>query len=653
MRTKVTLILVLLNVALFFFIFKFERAWRTEDALREARRRVLGAETADIRSLTVTSSVPGGPNYTLVRNRDVWMLTKPLDWPANQHAVRPIIQALQFLENETSFSVADLAKNGQSLADYGLEKPRVTVAFTSGEGAAAAAGPGPAAPTTVLRIGDATNVGNRLYVLSPDGTRIHVVNRSLVDALSVPLDQLRADTLFTVAVFEARALSVQTSGARVRIARREAGRWMYDTIVNARASKTKLDLTISQLNSLRAASFPATPPAVLPSTAPSLRVTLDGNNRSETLLLGDAVKPAADGATEYYGQLMNSNALRAPVFTVAVPNDLLETMRNAQADLRERRVLEASALAGVPDFDAAAVTAVTLSAPNQPAVTLQRLDANAPSSPWQLVRAGAAAGGPQTTTADSGAVKRLLDRLALLSATTFASDAPSSAQLENWGFNRPEREITITLPPSPGAPNQILLQLGTDSAGAVFARVGTPSEPGASVFGVAVDLAQDFPVDPKEWRDRTIRELPATARISALKLVDLSTQKPVVEATFDSAGKVSGANHDADALSKLAAAVRAMRAKRFVSDHFADRMMLAGDERTWRYQLDATIALPSGAAEQTSTSTLFFTERVGGGQELAGSKEFDVVFEPEQAVIDALWSLTYGPRDAGPQPEKK
>ena len=29
MRTKVTLILVFLNVALFLFIFKFERGWRT------------------------------------------------------------------------------------------------------------------------------------------------------------------------------------------------------------------------------------------------------------------------------------------------------------------------------------------------------------------------------------------------------------------------------------------------------------------------------------------------------------------------------------------------------------------------------------------------------------------------------------------------
>lgn len=66
MRTKVTLVLVFLNAALFFFIFKFERTWRTERASLEARRRVLGPEAADIRTLAVTSTAPGG-SFTLAR----------------------------------------------------------------------------------------------------------------------------------------------------------------------------------------------------------------------------------------------------------------------------------------------------------------------------------------------------------------------------------------------------------------------------------------------------------------------------------------------------------------------------------------------------------------------------------------------------------
>ena len=150
-----------------------------------------------------------------------------------------------------------------------------------------------------------------------------------------------------------------------------------------------MDLTINALNALHAKSFPPTPPATLPSASPTLRVTIDGNNRSETLFLGDPVKATASagatseapvvtaGETEYVAQLMNGNSVRAPVFTVVVPNRLLERLRKAQDDLRERRIL---------DFDAASVTSISLSAPNQPSVTLQRLEPNGPESPWQIVR---------------------------------------------------------------------------------------------------------------------------------------------------------------------------------------------------------------------------------------------------------------------------
>ena len=136
MRTKVTLVLLFLNVALFFFIFKFERSWRTEDSWKEARRRVLGAEATDIRSLEISRSEKTSGEKTVIalaKRADGWFITKPIEWPANPAAVNRILNDLQLLEHETSFYVRDLAKNGQSLADYGLEKPKLRVSFTTGE----------------------------------------------------------------------------------------------------------------------------------------------------------------------------------------------------------------------------------------------------------------------------------------------------------------------------------------------------------------------------------------------------------------------------------------------------------------------------------------------------------------------------------------
>src|ERR1700722_11551330 len=138
MRSKITLVLLFLNVALFFYIFRFERNWRTEAESFEARRRVLGPEAADIRRLEVSSQTPGA-SYSLERRGEAWVLTRPIEWPANPNAVSRILNELQLLEHVTSFGTADLAKNGQSLADYGLDQPKLTVTFTSAQTGASAA----------------------------------------------------------------------------------------------------------------------------------------------------------------------------------------------------------------------------------------------------------------------------------------------------------------------------------------------------------------------------------------------------------------------------------------------------------------------------------------------------------------------------------
>ena len=666
MRTKVTLVLIFLNVALFFFIFKFERNWRTEAASREARRRVLGPEAANIRTLDITATAPGG-NFSLARERDTWFITKPLDrWPANPHAVSTILHGLQLLEHDASFAVADLSKNSQTLADFGLDKPKLTVAFVSGDLPAT----GATAPSTTLRIGDATPDGKRLYVLSPDGTRVHVVNHSLAAILAVPPDQLRSDALFAVRVFEARSLSVQmapratdagAAGLRVRI-RREGTRWTFDAPITARASRTALELAINELNALRAKSFPATPVTPAPATAPVMRIALEGNNRLETSFLGEPVAAAAGPATarppgpagtaatptELYAQLEGRRAL----FTVDVPAALLEILRNAQETLREKRIL---------DFDPAAVTAIAIASPVQPnqmPFELKRL-IDAPAGPprdtardWQIVRRGENASGPRTRPADPAAVQRLLNQLTTLSATTFKSDAPTSADLEEWGFNRPAREVGLSLS---GSTAPTVLRLGTDASRNVYARVGTPTDPGNSIYAVAREILDELALAPTAWRDRAVTEpLPAAARVSALKLTDLDSKQTVYETTFNGPGEPASPPRDPKAVQAVVAAVRTLRAKGYVADGFTERVTAAGDERAWRFQLEATIAVPGGAgAEQTSTLTLFLTERVGGAQQYAGLKELDTVFLLEQPLVDALWTLAYGPRDPGPQPEKK
>jgi len=644
MRTKVTLILLFLNVALFFFIFKFERGWRTEEASMEARSRVLGAETADIRSLQVS-----GPGFTTVhldrQEDEKWALTDPIEWPANPHAVNRIINELQFLEHETSFSVADLQKNGQSLADYGLENPRLTVSFTSGSAL------GESAPDTSvsLFIGDETKVGNRLYVLSSDRTRVHVVNLSLTHSLTIPVEDLRADTVFSVPVFEARSLNLQNAAnLRVRI-RRDGNQWAFEAPIIARASKPNVELSINALNALRVRSFASAETIDLnPSNNPTLRITLEGNNRRETLILGDAIgttaitqaatetnnnNPSTSPDIEYYAMLEGKTTL----FTLSLPAALIDSLLNAQEALRETRLL---------DFPPDAVTALTLNAPNQPELSLQRLETNAqpdtlnPSS-WQIVRREGKQG-PQTQSADDQDVRRVIEKLSRLSAQKFASDAPSDADLEAWGFNRPEREINLAIG-SGNSAKTINLQIGVGAQpdSHAYARVGDARY----IYLVDSEILRETSSSPLHYRQRLLRELPEAAKIDQLTIIDLQDNQIVFKTTV--------LENDDEKVKALVAQLRSLRAKRFVNDSFVDKVEVTGEFQPWRYRLDTTISLPSSTAELTEISSLYLSPRLSGATQLAGSTEFDAVFEVSQPLLDALWALLYAETDPGAPPARE
>src|SRR5690606_8986725 len=136
-------------------------------------------------------------------------------------------------------------------------------------------------------IGAETSVGNRLYILSPDKERVHVVQRSLAESLSLTLEQLRSRTCFTVQVFEVKSLNLETSGpanARIRL-RRQGNRWEFEAPIVARASKTATELAIINLNQLETNTFlgsARTNPELTVragTNSPHLRITLEGNNR--------------------------------------------------------------------------------------------------------------------------------------------------------------------------------------------------------------------------------------------------------------------------------------------------------------------------------------------------------------------------------------
>lgn len=647
MRSKVTVVLLFLNVVLFAYIWFYDKPLIDERKTLEARRRVLGPEAATIEALTRTDRT--GETVTIEKRVDSWWLTAPYEWPADPNAIAGITNTLQLLEHETSFPVAELAASGRSLADYGLADPAVTLQFTS------------AGRNYALKIGDVTAVGNRLYLLSPDGTRIHVVNRSLVESIGLPLDTLRAPAIFSVPVFEVRSLNMQTAAPanlKVRLRRDAAGRWAFEAPINARASKSAVEVTINAVNALTAKNFLEPRDTDLERAglnAPAFRLTLEGNARRETLLLGNPTSTTATAgqgtdSTEYYAKLED----QAVVFTTVMPQALLAVLRAAQEELRDPRVL---------DFEPASVTSFTIGAPGQPELTLQKLEGE---QGWQVVtRVNDQA--PLPIAADPGVVAGLLKKLDELAAREarpgspkFLSDAPAATDLETWGFNRPERVITLRLGHGGGPTGKdaysLTLEVGVspDKPGEAFARVTNAP----FVYQILPDILDAAPALARHYRLRLLRQLPKEAHLTSLKLTTLPAHSLVVEAANETAltpeslatAKTSEAARKvlAGLLTQLTTLqARAFTAGQFTPDH-ADTPL---GSQPWKHALEITTVFPGGSgAAQTSTLTLLLTERLGGTTMFAGTADFGgVVFEVTPEMLDAIFALTYtGQPDPGP-----
>ena len=652
MRTKVTLVLLLLNVVLFYYISHFE--WGKTDP--QLGKSVYGSEVAGIESFARKDR--SGVSLLMEKRGSNWWLTKPYEWPANPNAISGIISELQHLNHETSFAVEDLLRNGQTLGDYGLTDPALTFTFLSG------------GKSYETKVGDSTKVGNRLYLLSPDGKRIHVVGSGLLDKIGLSLDRLRSENIFSIPVFEVRSLSLQTTSSqttsKVRL-RRDGERWSFETPILTRANKGEVVTTINALNALQTQKFlearEASDSALTGLSSPAFRVTLEGNTRLgntrfETLLLGHVVtatetiprneSDTAARPTVYYAKFED----KPTVFTTAIPAALLESLAGAQGKLRDRLILE---------FDPRNVTAITLAAPGQPELNLHRLDVVSGPTAWQLISRNSNGQAPQTQPADVALVTELLQKLALFSATAFLTDTPSAADRENYGFNRPEREITLNLSngggPHSSDPSTVTLQIGVkpEERGVAYAMLSNT----AFVYQVDPAILDFTPVDTRQFRQRLLRELPEGARITALTLAETGNATPLYSRqlaegeTWETALSAESAARQ-KALLALLGQLRAIRAQRFITESFdADHAESAGTSRPWKYQLTATLALTGGnGATQTTSSILQLTDRLDSTTQLAGSAEFGVTFAVTQDMLDALFALTYAEKHDPGEPGK-
>ena len=61
----------------------------------------------------------------LTKRKNDWVITDPLEWPANNFSVNQILHKLNLLEESAKFTYKELIATDQDLEDYGLNEPKL------------------------------------------------------------------------------------------------------------------------------------------------------------------------------------------------------------------------------------------------------------------------------------------------------------------------------------------------------------------------------------------------------------------------------------------------------------------------------------------------------------------------------------------------
>jgi hypothetical protein len=354
-----------------------------------------------------------------------------------------------------------------------------------------------------------------------------------------------------------------------------------------------------------------------------MRLTLEAQDKRQTILLGSKLE-SSEGDSLYYAKGSENDT----VFTIPV---LLfdQRLKNAQEELRERRFVE---------FEPNTLSTIEITQSNS-AVSLQKLETGA----WQVLRREDD-GSVTASIADTKILANLVGTLILLKAQNFVSDAPSNADMENYGFTDPQRIIQLR----GGTPIKLIIgDLVDENARHAYAKL--EHEP--FIYEIDISILAEFHTRFFNYRQRMLHEEPADAKLVGITVWEIDADNIVYNAvlnevtpTWESIANADEPDEEGrESLLSLVKQSTSIEAREFIEDEF--------DNVPWKYRLDMLFESSENSETPAWKTQLWVTERLTGTNTIAGIQSEGRVFYTTQRFTDAFYKLTFSRFDPGPEPE--
>jgi hypothetical protein len=356
-----------------------------------------------------------------------WRMTAPSDVSADATEAEAIVSGLESLEVEDVVS-----ETSANLADFGLDKPRVTVEAIPQQG-----------PALTLLLGDKAPAGSGLYAKLPSKPRVFTVP-AYVEAtfLKKPFD-LRDRDVLHIKRDDVRALEVTGPVGKYELARDTVGEWTFKKPLSTLAGRWSVDGLLGALEGLRMESVAAEeakdlkPFGLLP---PKRIVTVQlATGVRRTLEIGGS--PAEK---KYHAR----DAAGGPVVVIA--SGLVDDLAKGMENLRAKRLAEV-AVYDLDGFDA------ETDGTKRVYVKAVTKDKDAVETPhWKRTA-------PDAKDLETDKVQDALFKLGSVEVQSFV-DAPGPDA--SYGLERPVLKLTVR---KPSAKQPLVLELG-QQGGISYAR---------------------------------------------------------------------------------------------------------------------------------------------------------------------------------------
>lgn len=598
MRFRFTLLLLIANIALFFAIWSLERQ---DSAVVE--------NTADTVPFTVFEIYSGEnqkPKIVKFENNK-WKIISPINWDANIYTINKIRSQLEFIGKETSFPVSELSDHGRTLADYGLDKPAYIVKYGNGS------------LMKTLKIGKASPVGDRIYMLDEGSQNVVVVDRAFVNSLIVSVESLRNMSIFYIPPFEVSAFSIRiplddSSSGKLAFKtvwlEKDAGKWKFKSPITASADTRAVDSFLNELCQLSATSFLESSVTEDISALPT-SVTIQGTNRQQVLQLGSVVSP--DGTVK---ARLEDNPT---VFTL--DSSILKKLTSLQNDLRDKRIM---------NFDTSQVVGVDISKAGH-SIKLRKLK----EEDWDVIGLNSK-GDTLTANADLKIVHTLLSKLNKLRFISVVRDVADNA---DYGLDNSDTlQIVVTMS------DQSLktVRIGNSyKYGAVSLRYASVNKD-QSIYGISNELSRIASTDFYHYRSRILEIMPSTAKLLSVKIIDIKSGNEIFSSSISSVdSKLS--ERTQKSFKVLAGMLKIFTVKDYLKTPFSDAGAIIENGKIipWHYELIAEYELQgTGTATSIEKRSWLITERIGGTTQYGGSKKNSAEWTLTQPMIDAFSNLT-------------